>query len=50
VRADTWEFDGLLAQFLRMDASMALRTECEQVLFGVVARLAAKLFVMDFQV
>jgi hypothetical protein len=33
-----------------MDAGMAPCTERNQVLFGVVARVAAKLFVVDFQV
>ena len=33
-----------------MRTRVACGTERDQVLFGVVARMAAKLFVMDFQV
>ena len=36
--------------FSAMDAGMALRAERDKVLFGVVARVAAKLFVVDLQV
>jgi hypothetical protein len=35
---------------LLMHAGMALRAERDQVLLGVVARMAAKPFVVDFQV
>jgi hypothetical protein len=33
-----------------MDVGVAFCTECDQVFFGVVARVGAKLFVMDFRV
>ena len=36
--------------FSAMDAGVALRAERDKVLFGVVARVTAKLLVVDFQV
>jgi hypothetical protein len=47
-----WAFIGRLgtSSFRDVHLSMATGAQCDQVLFGVVARLAAKLFVMDFQV
>src|SRR5450631_4474938 len=33
-----------------MDPSMARGAECDQIFFGVVARVAAKVFVVDLQV
>jgi hypothetical protein len=36
--------------FSAMDAGMAVRAERDQVLFGVVAGMAAKLFVVNFKV
>jgi hypothetical protein len=35
-------------RFLAMDAGMTVRAKRNQILFGVVTRVAAKLLVMDF--
>jgi hypothetical protein len=39
-----------MPSFSAMDTGMALRAERFKLLFGVVARVAAKLFVVDLQV
>ena len=39
-----------MPSFSAMDTGMALRAERFKLLFGVVARVAAKLLVVDFQV
>lgn len=33
-----------------MDSSMAFGAQCDQVLFGVISRLAAKLFVVNLKI
>jgi len=42
--------DGYHTHFSAMAAGVALCAERDQVLFAVAARVAKKLFVMDFQV
>jgi hypothetical protein len=37
-------------RFLAMDAGMTVRAKRDQILFGIVAGVAAKLVVMDFEV